>query len=223
MENPFAEALKGLDYPNHRKLSFEEQCAFFAALKCGVPQLAVAHAGNVSRFTASLLSKAGTMSGGQLRYPAVASEYATHGHEGFVHKYLTPIMRERVLAAMEDLRHRERNPPLNAKGYNPNANRHCNKVIEWPETSIGLHAVFVIELVPDLCGYLWRNLKPHQGMPTVDWSDAANDPRCQLQGDPSRGPRTGPGVKGFPTSQACFAFVKRELWPTEAQMAEDAA
>lgn len=222
MENPFAEQLKNLKITSHRKLSFDEQCAFYAGLKLSVPHLAVSIAANVSQLTVSHLARAGSFLGGQMRYPAVAREYGTLGHEAFVHRYLTPVMRDRLAVAIDAVKRRERNPALNSKGYNPLANRYCGRH-EWPETSLGLHSVFAIELCPDRCGYLWRNLKPFQGLPTVAWDDAPSNPACQLMGDPSRGPEEGPNAKGFATSKDCFQHIRRRFNPTKAQQLAEAS
>ncbi len=181
MENPFADMLVGSKIPDYSRLSFEEQCAFYVALlpyKVSTsneyqrfPPAAVAAAAGVSQSTISLLSDAGKLRGGQVRYPKVAREYQTLGHEAFVHKYLTPIIRERLAAALEDWKARKRNPDINAKGYNPRADSACGRH-DRPETSIDLPAVFYIQLMPDRGGYFWRNLKPRHDLPEVPVSQA---------------------------------------------------
>ena len=97
-------------------------------------------------------------------------EYETLGHEAFIHRYLTPLIRDRLAVAVDEYRRRERNPDLNGKGFNPLANKYCGRH-EWRETSIGMHVVFLIELIPDRSGYLWRNLKPFQGLPEIAGDD----------------------------------------------------
>ena len=221
MENPFAEQLKGFDNPDYGRLSFEEQCAFFGALKCQVPRLAVAKAAGVSQATVSLMLSAGELRGGKLRYAKVAREYETLGHDQFIHRYLSAPIRERLDQAIADYRRRERNPDLNAKGYNPRANAMCGRY-EWRETSIGLHAIFRIELHPDGAGYFWRNLKPFYDQAEIAADQVGYHPACHLWGDPSRGPERGPEAKGFATSKACFAHVKRLMNPSPTQMAETA-
>ena len=221
MENPFADVLKNLKQRNHRKLSFEEQCAFYAALKCAVPPLAVSRAAGVSPIAISHLARAGSFLGGQIRYPKVIREYETLGHDAFINRYLTPPLRERIDHAIDAFAKRKRDPDLNAKGYNPRANGNCGRY-EWPETSIGLHAIFRIELYPDGAGYFWRNLKPFYDQAEIAPDQVGYHPACHLWGDPSRGPERGPGAKGFATSQLCFRHVKRLMNPSAAQMAETA-
>lgn len=219
MENPFADKLRGLDNTDYGRLPFEEQCAFFGALKLGVPRIAVAKAAGVSQATVSLMLSAGETRGGKLRYAKVAREYETLGHEAFIHRYLTPPLRERLDRAIDAWKIRIRNPDMNARGFNPKANAACGRY-EWPETSIGLHAIFRIELHPDGNGYFWRNLKPRYDQPEVPADEVPYNPECAIVGDPERGPERGPNAKGFPTSKACFAHVRRLMNPSAAQMAE---
>jgi hypothetical protein len=222
MENPFAEQLKDLPFRNTSHLTFEEQCAFFAALRLSVPPLAVAQAAKLNRVTISHLNRAGSFLGGQIRYPKVAREYEILGHENFIHKYLTPPIRDRLAVAIDAYKRRERNPDLNANGFNPLANRYCGRH-EWLETSLGLHSIFRIELIPDRRGYLWRNLKPFQGLEEIVGDQVSYDPAAQLNGDPSRGPERGPSALGFATSKDCYSFVKRRFNPTARQLAEAGA
>lgn len=219
MENPLADLVESLESAMRKSLSFEEQCAFYIALKLGVKPPAIEIASGLSRHAISQLSRAGSFLGGQIRYPKVVREYETLGHENFIHKYLTPPIRERLAQAVDAYQRRERNPDLNAKGFNPLANKYLGRH-EWLETSLGLHVVFFIELVPDRAGYLWRNLKPFQGLPEIVGDAISYDPAAQLNGDPSRGPERGADAKGFPTSKACFEFIKRLFNPTAKQQAE---
>jgi hypothetical protein len=213
MENPFAEALADLGWPNHGRLPFEDQCAYYAALKCDVPPVAVANVSGLSQSVVSLLKAAGTPRGGQLRYPKVASEYAAMGHDSFVHKYLTPLIRERLMVEIANLKLAEREKadgePLNEHGYSPRADSYCRRV-EWKQTSIGKHAVFRIELHPGRGGYFWRDLKPYYDRPEIP-ADQVNF-KTELVGDPARGPERGPEAKGFRTSRACYIHVKNNVF-----------
>jgi hypothetical protein len=202
MENPFAEKIASLNIPNYGKLSFEEQCAYHAALMLDVPVTVVMSVAGVSSATASHLAAAGQVRSGILRYPKVAAELAKLGREAFVHRYLTPIVRERLDQGLDAFNRKKRNPDLNSHGWNPRANGYCRR-FDWPETSIGLHAIFTIQAVPDLEGYAWRNLKPRQDLPPIAVDQA------KPQGDPERG-----GL-GFPTSQDCFRWVKNYLDPKQ--------
>lgn len=219
MENPLASLIDSLNSTMRKSLSFEEQCAFYIALKLGVRPPAVEIASGLSRHAISQLSRAGSFLGGQIRYPKVVREYEKLGHENFIHRYLTPLIRDRLAVAVDEYQRRERNPDLNAKGYNPLASKYCGRY-EWRETSLGLHVVFQIELIPDRAGFLWRNLKPFQGLPEIPADQISYDPACQLNGNPERGPERGPDAKGFPTSKACFAHIKRLFDPTAKQQAE---
>lgn len=103
MLNPFSEALE--DYPrtssNH--MSFEDACGYYGALVSGVQPAAISLAANVAQPTVSYLARAGEYVGGQIRYPRVAREYALLGHDAFIEKYVTPVLREHCVAAMRDL------------------------------------------------------------------------------------------------------------------------
>ena len=101
---------------------------------------------------------------------------------------------------------------MNEKGYNPRANRYLGRS-EWRETSIGMHAVFRIELHPDGAGYFWRNLKPFYDQPEIEPDKVGFHPACHLWGDPSRGPERGPGAKGFPTSELAYRHCKQAFDP----------
>lgn len=209
MENPFAQKLADLDRPNYGKLTFEEQCGYFACLMLDVPPSAVAQVAGISQATTSLLSGAGQVRGGQLRYPKVGREYASLGREAFVHKYLTPIIRERIDQAIDAMRRRERNPDVNARGYNPRANRYAGKRYEWPQTSIDLHAVFFIDLAHDRGGYFWFDLKPRQDLPEIPLNQAV------ARGDPDRERDAAGHEQGFATSEDCFRWVKNYLDPKQ--------
>ena len=235
MENQFTEWLQVLGRQNYRKLSFEDQCAYYAALilhldpanpvspekRRPIPPAAIASVAGVSSATISLLAGAGQVRGGQLRYPKVANEYRALGHDAFIHKYLTAPIRDRLAVALNQSDHAERNVDINEHGYNPRANRYVGRV-EWTEaqSSIGLHSIVRIELHPNRGGYFWRNLKPDPYFPEVHYDAVPFNLACQINGDPSRGPERGSEAKGFPTSEACFRHVKRERNPSAAQLAE---
>jgi hypothetical protein len=202
MENPLAEMLKDLDTPNYGRLSFEEQCAYYVALMLKTPPAAVAAAAGVSQSTVSLLADAGLVRGGQVRYPRVANEYSKLGHDAFALKYLTAPIRDRLQVAYAAWKERKRNPDLNPQGFNPRADRYCRRY-DWPETSIGLPAHFVIHLAPDHGGYVWRNLKPRHDLAEISLNEA------RVEGDPARSNR------GFATSEDCFRFVRNRLNPKD--------
>src|SRR4029077_10851618 len=208
MENPFARDLELLNRTNYGRLSFDEQCAYYAALRLNVPPVAVATTAGVSQSVVSLLGSAGENRGGQIRYPKVASEDAALGHEAFVHKYLTAPIRDQLSVAIANLNRVKRNPDINEHGFNPRACRYLGRN-EWPETSTGMHAIFRIGLHPTRPGYFWRDLKPYQGDPEVPADQVATHPGCFMRGDPSRGPEPGPGAKGLQTTDSCYPHFKR--------------
>ena len=51
-------------------------------------------------------------------------EYDSLGHDAFVHRYLNPVVRDRLMVEMDKLTHAARNPDINAAGFNPRANRY---------------------------------------------------------------------------------------------------
>lgn len=214
MENPLADILEKQTSTFHRRLPFEEQCAWHIALKLGVNPRAVALAAQIALPTVSYLREAGSFRSGQLRYPKVAREYQALGHEAFVHKYLTAPIREQIAAAVHTVERNRRNPDMLPSGYNPRATGMLGRV-EWTEaqSSTGRHTVFRIELHPNLGGYFWRDLKPFYEKPEIPYDRVPYEPACHLVGDPSRGPERGPNAKGFPTSKACFKHVKGQFNP----------
>jgi hypothetical protein len=209
--NPLADLLERQNVKPKHKLSIEDQCSYFATMKLGISPVVVAEATGLSLPTICHLRSAGSYRSGQLRYPAVAREYAQLGHENFIHRYLTAPIRERIAVALDSVNRRERGQ-VNAKGFNPAANRYLGRHV-WPETSSGYHIVFRIELHPDGGGYFWRNLKPRYEAPEVLADRVDYDPACQLLGDLARGPERGPEAKGFATSQACWKHVKNLFNP----------
>lgn len=208
MENPFAKKLEALNRPNYGKLTFEEQCGYYACLMLDVPPAVVAAVAGISQATTSLLGGAGEVRGGQLRYPKVGRALADLGKDAFVHKYLTPIIRERIDQALDAYHRRARHPDVNDRGYNPRANRYCTRH-EWPETSLGLPAVFVIDLAHERGGYFWFNLKPRHDLAEIPLNQAV------ARGDPERERDPNGHEQGFATSEACFRWVKNYLNPKQ--------
>jgi hypothetical protein len=105
MINPFADILKSQAEMSTNHLSFEDQCGYYGALKCGVKNNAVALAANIAQPTVSYLRAAGERRGGQIHYARVAREYDNLGHNAFIHKYVTDRIRERCLNARHDIMH----------------------------------------------------------------------------------------------------------------------
>lgn len=218
--NPLADILERQTTKTGRKLSFDAQCSWFICLRLGVAPIVIARASGLALPTVCYLRMAGEHRSGQLRYPKVAHEYAALGHEAFVHKYLTPLIREQVEVAVEQVRQAESarafDETLNDQGYSPRATRYCGRH-EWPATSIGMHAIFRIELCPGRGGYMWRNLKPFYDQPEIAADQISYHPATQLAGDPSRGPEYGLEAKGFATSEACYRHLKKLFDPKESR------
>jgi hypothetical protein len=198
MENPFAESLEGLNISNVRKLAFGEHCSAFAALKLQVPLEAVSKTFGVSLATVSYLRHAGEFRGGQLRYPAVAREYESLGHEAFVKKYITPPVREALTVAIDAFKRKVRNPDINDKGYNPRADGYVGHHILKPR---GEYATMTWEADINLFtagerpGYFYRVGKPY---PQTKW--------C---GNPER------DDGGFVTSTDAYRFARDYLTPKD--------
>ena len=105
MLNPFADVLEHSEETTSNHLSFEDQCGYYGALKCGIKNNAVALAANIAQPTVSYLRAAGERRGGQIHYARVAREYANLGHDPFIHKYVTDRIRTRCLNARHDILH----------------------------------------------------------------------------------------------------------------------
>ncbi len=193
MENPFAEVLKTYIGRQAERLTTEEQCGYFAAIRMGVPLEAISLASGLGRSAASHLAAAGERRGGQIRYPKVASAYATLGHEPFVHRFLTPAIHQRCLTAIDQVNHGQKSGRT-ARGANPRANRYAGKHI-FPD--YGPKAPVTIQWSDDPTGWHWRS--PYDGD-----NELRGDPRNQEQ--------------GFATSRDCYRFLKLRLDPTPEQM-----
>jgi hypothetical protein len=172
---------------------FEELCAYHAALMCGVGNEAVAIATGLSTPTVSYLRHAGKHIGGQIRYPAVARERRNLGDEAFVRKYATPLIRDRVAAAAEQVRLKQTTPkPPGA--IRPNAKRFAgsHQATEYG----GSKWEFTVRLSTEPpVGWLWgTTFEPGRGHIKPE--------HIRWQGDPERQGR------GYATStEAYSAFI----------------
>ena len=110
MENPIADLVESQITQSNSRMTFVESCSFHAALMCGVKNNAVAIATGMSQPAIAHLRHAGERLGGQIRYPAVARERRDLGDEAFVHKYLTPLIRDRLQVAIEQIRLKQTTP-----------------------------------------------------------------------------------------------------------------
>jgi hypothetical protein len=217
-KNPLADLVETQICTYIQRAPFEELCAYYGALRSGVRNEVVARASNLSRPAVAQLRAAGRPRGGQLRYPKVAREYVALGHQAFVAKYVNAKIRDRLEVALKEWiadpkRISDQKP---VRGVNPRAKAYAGRH-EWPETSIGLHAIFMIEWDDDANaprrkpgeriqatpGWKWRNLKPRQDLPEIPRDQAP------LLGDPAREDR------GFATSEDCFRWVRSDLNPKD--------
>jgi hypothetical protein len=194
LENPFAEALADLNMPNYKKMTFDEQCGYYAAIRSDVPLQIVAKVGGFSPSVATYLNAAGERRGGQVRYPKVARMYAALGHEAFVHTYLTARLRQECLEAIADLKRERREKARKRAGIPANVMRYC-RIYRWPKTELGQPVAFRIEPAPD--GYRWRNLKPFYDQP--EWPPE-KWPLLKADGDENG--------ESFATPLDCFKYVK---------------
>jgi hypothetical protein len=199
MENPFADIVNSQLIYKTVKLSHSDACAFYAALREKVSQPIVARASGLTQGAISHLAAAGERRGGQIRYPKVAAEYRALGREAFIHKYVTPIIRERLRVA--SLETRARSPSaFEAEGVKPRANkdrgRHLIKDLEGgPDTPVEIQ----FDRGPKP-GWKWRLLEPTPGDPIA----------AAWRGDPKREER------GFPTSSAARAACQIRFGPSDA-------
>ena len=207
MTNPFADIVENQIADSNVRISFDEMCSFYAALKLGVRPRVVAIASGLALSTISHLRAAGFRAGGQMRYPKVGREYRSLGHDAFIHKYATPIIRERLAVAADQFK-RKQIEPKTPGAISIRAKRRAGRH-DWPETSIGLHAVFLIVWSNDPPGWFWRNLKPRQDLPEIEYWDSAAVSQTPLLGDPNRDNR------GFATSEDCYRHVKNYLDPKQ--------
>ena len=204
MENPFAEALK-VCLPETPVLLFEEQCAFYAALKLGVPPLAVASAAGLSPMGVSHLTHAGKLQSGEIRYRAVAREYAdTRPTKPLSTAIDRPRSASASSPAIDAHKCRERDPRPECERLQPARHR----ILRSPRMARNLawHARRIPGLnsyptAPATCGAI---SSPSQGLPEFPSDRISYDPAAQLNGDPSRGPERGPNARGFATSKDCF-------------------
>ena len=122
MENPIADLVESQIVSSNPRMPFEEQCAFHAALLCGVRNDAVAVATGLAMPTVAYLRHAGQHMGGQIRYPRVARERAQLGDQEFIHRYLNPKIRDRLAVAINQVKTKKLEPKP-ANGIRPNATR----------------------------------------------------------------------------------------------------
>lgn len=124
MENPFADLVESQMARTNSRMLFGELCSFHAAMMCGMTNEPVAVATGLSLPTVSYLRHAGKHVGGQLRYPAVAKERRALGDEAFIRKYATPLVRQQLADALEQIR-LKRTAPKPPGAIRPNAKRHA--------------------------------------------------------------------------------------------------
>ena len=195
MTNPFAEALKNHIPSTANHMTFEEQCGYYGALKSGVPRIVVAAAANIATPTVTYLARAGELVGGQIRYRKVATEYADLGHEPFIHKYVTPALRDRCLAALANYENGtlpERQQRAVRRSANGLVGIHKLKPRnEWQDESAR------IEIAQKPEGYI--SILLNLG---------------ERAFEREHGERLGP----FPTSRAAFMAARTKYTPTEAEM-----
>ena len=201
MESPFANIVKKQTGQHQTRLPFVELCGFYASLLDGVSPALVARASGLAVTTVGNLRAAGQHHAGQLRYPKIAAELAKLGRAEFIHRYATPAIVERLVAADRGAALPQR---ANA-GVNPRADAYAGK--HWrADKETGGEEWFEIGLVADpACpGWAWRD-RWHAGVTTNG---------CMWRGDPRRQERR------FPRSRDAFNFYLLRRFPTKRQINE---
>jgi hypothetical protein len=208
--DPLDQALKDLGRPDYGRFTFDEQCGYYAALLKGVPPTVVAKISGMSQTVVSLLKGAGQERSGQLRYPRVAREYHAMGHEAFIHRYLTPVIRQACLEGVNDLRRaqrarvKDRVLGINEHDWSPKANRYAGRHV-IPAEILGYELAYRIEPNFDRHGWFWRQLSGFQ------WPEAP--PGQELYKTKPIGGRDGDDSKGFRTSEDCYRHVLNQFKP----------
>ena len=200
MENPLADLVESQISRSYQRLLFVEQCAFHAALMCGVRNDAVAVATGLSSTAIAHLKQAGQSLGGQIRYPAVARERRNLGDEAFKQKYITPKIRDRLQVAMEQIRLKQTTPKP------PGAIRpHATRFAGHHEVKTGWNGdwAFSVRLstTPPVGWLFGVTLEPGRGQikpEHVRWS-----------GDPSRDGR------GYATSTEAYSAIMAQINPKD--------
>lgn len=202
MTNPFEDILKTQTTGHPRKLSHEEACGYYAALRDGVTQPIVSAAAGLSQGAISHLAAAGERKGGQIRYPKVAAEYLALGREPFIHKYVTTIIRDRLRVAQDQVRNR---PPsaIETAGVNPRANK-----------DRGRHAIKDPSGGPDTPIEIAFDYGPKPGW---KWRAPSDEAAQSWRGDPRHEER------GFATSADAKAFCQTRFGPSDEEIFSDAS
>jgi hypothetical protein len=203
MENPLEKLFLNSEHPKKGKMTFSDACAFYAALQPyrvsstgelrKLPPAAVAQAAGVSQPAISNLAAAGNIVGGQTRYPKVALEYATLGHDAFVHKYLTPIIQEKLTVALDAYNRKKRDPlkgKLNIRAASYEGRRELKPRSTYNPMT-------------------WTILIAWRSEPAIGWHYQIQAPHRE---NTWRGAADG---RGFATSQAAFHAAREYLTPKE--------
>lgn len=201
MTSPFDGILKKQNCSPQTRLSFPDLCGYYAALRDGVSPAVVARASGLAKITVTYLRHAGEHYGGQLRYPRIAREYESWGHEAFVNHYATPVLVEKLAAA-------ETKPPPPRIGFNARADKRAGS-FTFLDKRTGKQGGFTIrlELDSERPGWGWKDhagpIDPQDPFPT------RGDPRAQ--------------ERLFATSGAAYDFAMLRIFPTDSQIQDGSA
>ena len=201
MENPFADIVENQIRTFVSRLPFDELCGFYAALMDGVTNSIVAAASNLGEPTVSNLRHAGEARQGQMRYPKVAQTYRALGREAFIHKYVTPQIKDRLRVARDQVVNQRSIPkPLN--GVNPRASKYAGiRLIADPNDGMETYVEIAFDrgVKP---GWKWREIPPTaDSLVERGW-----------RGDPQR------DWRGFPTSKDAYDLCRLRFAPTREEM-----
>jgi hypothetical protein len=198
-QNPFADVLK--NYIPHaaskNHMTFAEQCGYYGALMLGVPMPAVAAAAGIANPTASYLKRAGASVSGQMRYPKVAEEYRSLGHETFIQKYLTPAIHARCVAALSNYQKGLLEPRYTGAARTSRAK--------------GYAGVHNLKPRSDLSPDAWTiKIYRHEGQ----WFAAIIVTPMRGEVPFEHAQKLGP----YPTDRDCFLTVRKQLTPSEEEI-----
>lgn len=195
-QNPFADILANVVVQRKHRLTFEEQCGYFGALIHKVPKPIVAEASGMQIAAVYRLANAGQPP--RYDYEKVWLEWQALQGERFIHKYVTPVIRDKLRVAGENI-HLARLAPKPFDGFNRRASKYLGShtIIDRDiEGDPGVEIEIAFDRDPLAPGWKWR-LKGDSA-----WR---GDPRCE--------------ERGFAFSEHAYQFCKLRFAPTQEQLA----
>ena len=155
-----------------------------------------------------------------MRYPKVAREYDSLGHEPFVHKYLTPLIRERLLVPSTKSVTPRAIPTSTLLGFSPRANGYVAVATIGRKPRSAATPYFGLNCTGRRRLFLARPESLVQDQPEIPYDRVAFNPECADRRRSFARSRARPGREGLPTSELCYRACKRLFDPTAEQLAE---